>query len=109
MGVKFLCVLFNTSKQAYYKRDDNFWKRMALEIFAIKFVEEIRAEDHGIGGKKLLIRLKIFRPPGLISYGLAISHIFLYSGIMMRRYFVIYHCLLMLIAEKLLVGMWVKA
>ena len=48
-----MCELFGKSKQAYYKREDNFLERMALEAFAVEFVEDKRSKDHGIGGTKL--------------------------------------------------------
>lgn len=53
VGVKHLCALFGITKQAYYKREDNFMERMALESFAVEFVKNIRLKDRGIGGTKL--------------------------------------------------------
>lgn len=51
-----LCGLFGKSKQAYYKHDaDVEMRRHALEELTVRYIEEIRGKDHGIGGLKIWI------------------------------------------------------
>lgn len=49
-----LCGLFGKSKQAYYKHDaDVEMRRLAMEELVVRYIEEIRRYDPGIGGFKL--------------------------------------------------------
>ena len=49
-----LCGLFGKSKQAYYKHDaDAYMRRMAMEELAVRYIEEVRRKDPGIGGLKI--------------------------------------------------------
>lgn len=52
--VEHLCQLFGTTKQAYYKYDENrVLRRIAQEDLAVSYIKEIRMKDPGIGGGKL--------------------------------------------------------
>ncbi len=47
-------MLLGVSKQAYFKRDENvLMEKLAQEELAVSYIKEVRAKDHGIGGKKL--------------------------------------------------------
>lgn len=49
-----LCGLFGKSKQAYYKHDaDAYMRRVAMEELAVRYIEEVRRKDPGIGGLKI--------------------------------------------------------
>lgn len=51
-----LCGLFGKSKQAYYKHDaDAYMRRVAMEELAVRYIEEVRRKDPGIGGLKIWI------------------------------------------------------
>lgn len=51
-----LCGLFGKSKQAYYKHDaDVEMRRLAIEELTVRYIEEIREKDRGIGGLKIWI------------------------------------------------------
>lgn len=51
-----LCGLFGKSKQAYYKHDaDAEMRRLTMEDLAVRYIEEVRSNDHGIGGLKIWI------------------------------------------------------
>lgn len=51
-----LCGLFGKSKQAYYKHDaDVYMRRVAMEELAVRYIEEVRRKDPGIGGLKIWI------------------------------------------------------
>ena len=51
-----LCGLFGKSKQAYYKHDsDAYMRRVAMEELAVRYIEEVRMKDPGIGGLKIWI------------------------------------------------------
>ena len=51
-----LCGLLGKSKQAYYKHDaDAYMRRVAMEELAVRYIEEVRRKDPGIGGLKIWI------------------------------------------------------
>lgn len=51
-----LCGLFGKSKQAYYKHDaDTYMRRVTMEELAVRYIEEVRKKDPGIGGLKIWI------------------------------------------------------
>lgn len=51
-----LCGLFGKSKQAYYKHDaDVYMRRKVMEELAVRYIEEVRKKDPGIGGLKIWI------------------------------------------------------
>lgn len=51
-----LCGLFGKSKQAYYKHDaDVYMRHMAMEELAVRYMQEVRRKDPGIGGLKIWI------------------------------------------------------
>lgn len=51
-----LCGLFGKSKQAYYKHDaDVDMRRIAMEELTVRYIEEVRSKDRGIGGLKIWI------------------------------------------------------
>ena len=51
-----LCGLFGKSKQAYYKHDaDVYMRRLAMEELVVRYIEEVREKDSGIGGLKIWI------------------------------------------------------
>lgn len=51
-----LCGLFGKSKQAYYKHDtDVEMRKLTMEDLAVRYIEEVRSNDHGIGGLKIWI------------------------------------------------------
>lgn len=51
-----LCGLFGKSKQAYYKHDaDAEMRRLTMEDLAVRYIKEVRGNDHGIGGLKIWI------------------------------------------------------
>lgn len=51
-----LCGLFGKSKQAYYKHDaDTYMRRVTMEELAVRYIEEVRRKDPGIGGLKIWI------------------------------------------------------
>ena len=53
-AVSELCGLFGKSKQAYYKHDaDTKMRRVAMEMLIVRYIEEVRLEDPGIGGLKI--------------------------------------------------------
>lgn len=52
--MKHLCELFDVTKQAFYKRnDEGSHRRLAKEKMALDYIHEVRAKDPGIGGRKL--------------------------------------------------------
>ena len=51
-----LCGLFGKSKQADYKHDaDVEMRRLAMEDMTVRYIEEVRGKDRGIGGLKIWI------------------------------------------------------
>lgn len=51
-----LCGLFGKSKQAYYKHDaDAYMRRVVMEELAVRYIDEVRKKDPGIGGLKIWI------------------------------------------------------
>lgn len=57
-----LCGLFGKSKQAYYKHDaDVEMRRLAMEELTVRYIEDVRDKDRGIGGLKIwLMYIKAF-------------------------------------------------
>ena len=70
-----LCGLFGKSKQAYYKHDaDTYMRRVTMEELAVRYIEEVRKKDPGIGGLKIWIMyMKEFGSESAI--GLSLIHI----------------------------------
>ena len=57
--VQDLCRLAGNTKQAYYKHDeDAVMRKAASEELVLQFVHGVRADDPGIGGKKLWLMYK---------------------------------------------------
>ena len=51
--VSVLCGLLGVSKQAYYKRDENAeLAKAAQEEFALQYIRQVRAKDHGVARKE---------------------------------------------------------
>ncbi|MCQ2222100.1 MAG: IS3 family transposase [Prevotella sp.] len=48
-----MCALLGVSKQAYYKHEDHLLQELAEESFVVKYINEVRLKDPGIGGNKL--------------------------------------------------------
>ena len=49
-----LCALAGVSRQAFYKRDDNLlFRRLAMELFVVHYVREVREKDPQMGSDNL--------------------------------------------------------
>ena len=64
-----MCRLFGHCRQAVYQSKVDIEKEVQLERTILKSVEEIRAEDPGIGGYKLWIMLCSLNNPDMVMPG----------------------------------------